>query len=79
MNTEIDEGKFTKEQLKSMLQKKSQFYDGPLEGIYFRVDDDKYLKDRAKVVRHDFLTHNGDGEVEHWSKAKLVKNIVKYT
>ena len=75
---QIDHGNFTIEKLKELLNQKSSFYDGPIEGIYLRIDDDKYLKQRAKVVRHDFLEKGEDNEVEHWSKKQLVKNTVKY-
>lgn len=74
----VAEGKFTKEQLEALLKSRSQFYSGPVEGIYIRVDDGLYLRDRAKIVRPDFLEKEDDGEVEHWSKKSLVKNIVKY-
>lgn len=66
--------------LKAMLQNNSKFYNGPLEGIYLRIDDGKWLKERAKVVRADFLhgAESSGSEVEHWSKKQLVKNIVRY-
>lgn len=83
------------DELRTMLANaQSKFYDGPAEGFYFRVDDDNqdgvvptpdgaqgFLMSRAKIVRHDFLqaATNEDGEVEHWSKAKLVRNIVQYS
>lgn len=70
----IAQGNFTTEQLKKMLDTKSQFHDGFVEGLYVRVDDGEYLKDRAKVVRPDFLQ-----EIDtHWSKKTLVKNLLAF-
>ena len=64
--------------MKALLNTNSKYYNGPLEGIYMRVDDGEYLVHRAKVVRPDFLEKSDDSEVEHWSKKQLVKNVVKY-
>ena len=77
------------EQLIAMLKaQQSQFYDGPAEGLYFRIgkkkrtsslsyiaENEKFLEDRAKIVRPDFLP---DPNVTHWSKNIPVKNIVTY-
>jgi hypothetical protein len=75
---QLGQGNYTLEQLKALLNQTSQFYSGPIEGIYLRVDNDKFLSQRAKVVRADFLEKGEDSEVEHWSKKQLVKNTVKY-
>ena len=50
---------------------KSNYYDGIVEGVYVRINDDNYTINRGKVVRTDFLS--GD---EHWSKAQITKNII---
>jgi atypical dual specificity phosphatase len=75
----IAQGNFTIEQLLEMLNRKSQFYEGPLEGIYIRVQDNKTLKQRAKIVRHDFLQKDSnDQEVRHYSKNIMIRNILKF-
>lgn len=63
---------------------KSQYYDGIVEGVYLRVCDDKNTKDRAKIVRKDFICGSGDGQtaggsnnVRHWTKAQLTKNVLQ--
>jgi len=57
--------------LLALMDRRSRFADGPLEGIYVRVEDARRRRtvDRGKVVRGDFLA--GDW---HWSKGPLVKN-----
>lgn len=50
----------------------SKFYDGPIEGIYIRVCDNMWLKERAKIVRNDFLSGN-----EHWTKNIMTINKIK--
>ena len=77
--TRLGNGKYTLDQLKQMLKtQQSSFYNGPLEGLYFRIDNNQFLKERAKAVRSDFLGVDNGEEVEHWSKKQLVKNIVRY-
>ncbi len=71
-------GKFTQDQISALLNTNSRFYNGPIEGVYLRIDDGKWLSQRAKVVRPDFLEKGEDEEVEHWSKKQLVKNIIKF-
>jgi len=50
----------------------SPLYDGPMEGIYLRQEDESWLIRRAKVVRAEFVQQIG----EHWSKKPLVPNKV---
>jgi len=58
-----------------MLQTPSHFYDGPVEGIYLRLENENEQEpERAKIVRPDFL--QSDSFDVHWSKNELVKNIV---
>eukprot|EP01087_Luapelamoeba_hula_P017160 TRINITY_DN5387_c2_g1_i1.p1 TRINITY_DN5387_c2_g1~~TRINITY_DN5387_c2_g1_i1.p1 ORF type:complete len:312 (+),score=91.76 TRINITY_DN5387_c2_g1_i1:44-937(+) len=135
----LHNGVLTREGYDELLQSKSSFHDGFIEGVYVRVDEDDnegldmaqfqaghragrgkgrqptakpkaksaaakktkppsthtttttthnnnnntddttehYLLDRAKIVRGDFLPLE-DPDVTHWSRQKLVKNIVKY-
>ncbi|KAL6080664.1 ERI1 exoribonuclease 3 [Balamuthia mandrillaris] len=44
------------------------------EGEEENAEQRTYLLARAKVVRHDFL----EEDITHWSRQKLVKNIVRY-
>jgi atypical dual specificity phosphatase len=67
----IYRGKATLDKLKALVQTKSVFYDGIIEGIYIRSFDENKLRYRAKIVRADFIA--GD---EHWTKGKQVLNTV---
>jgi atypical dual specificity phosphatase len=57
----------------------SDYYNGPIEGIYVRVCEDDYTVDRAKIVRHDFLSGNQDitEKFQHWASKDLVENSIK--
>ena len=57
------------EMLSSVL---SSFYNGPMEGIYLRNENDNRLISRAKLVRREFV----DQISEHWSKKRMVKNLL---
>jgi len=48
---------------------RSMFYDGVVEGLYFRREEGKWLVDRAKVVREDFIAGN-----ERWNRGGVVPN-----
>ncbi|XP_057295836.1 uncharacterized protein LOC130624275 [Hydractinia symbiolongicarpus] len=66
----LDEDKLLK-----LLETKSQFYDGFVEGLVLRIDEDEtgvsdVFSKRAKVVRPDFLQQIE----EQWTKQKYVKN-----
>eukprot|EP00794_Sanderia_malayensis_P014062 gene14061-15528_t len=78
----IDEKQFKNvEELLSLLQTPSKFYDGPVEGIYLRINDDKqkqndvadqgFLLNRAKIVRPGFI-QNIEAQ---WTRQKFTKNI----
>lgn len=72
----VGAGIYTPEQLQQLLKNsRSTHYDGPMEGLYLRIEKDGYLVERGKIVRADFLGE-GDGEVVHWSKKELIKNFV---
>ncbi|KAG2811295.1 hypothetical protein PC116_g19762 [Phytophthora cactorum] len=43
--------------------RRSQFYDGPVEGVYVKWERLGHVKERSKIVRSDFLA--GDA---HWSQ-----------
>ena len=51
----------------------SSFYDGPMEGIYIRQEDERWLVRRAKVVRSEFVQQI----TTHWSKQPLVRNRLR--
>ena len=59
-------------ELLALLEARSAFYDGPVEGAYLRVDDADglYNAHRGKIVRPDFI----QGITSHWSAHTLVKN-----
>ena len=58
-----------------LLDKPSHYRkNGNLEGIYIRIDGDKYLENRCKIVREDFIQQIK----EHWSAKDLKKNIIDY-
>lgn len=70
-------------QLLKWLDTQSAFYDGPVEGVYLRIDGDTpgqassphvYNVYRGKLVRPDFL----QGIEEQWTRQQLTKNIVTY-
>lgn len=64
---------FTKpDQLLALAHGPSRYYDGPVEGVYLRVQGaDGWLGERAKVVRGDFLCGN-----QHWAKNAIRLNGV---
>lgn len=68
----IGKGIFSFQQL-SELMGKSFFSDEPSEGIYLRHDEEKWLKDRAKLVRSEFI----ETVEEHWSRKKIIPNRLK--
>ncbi|EQC25842.1 hypothetical protein SDRG_16291 [Saprolegnia diclina VS20] len=57
-----------------LLETPSAFYDGPVEGIVIRREEDGVLVDRAKLVRDDFIQEIGD----HWAKKGVVKNQLHF-
>jgi atypical dual specificity phosphatase len=71
----INEGIFKFEDIKkfeNFAYTKSKYYDGLVEGVYLRIFDEenKYLKERAKIVRHNFLEDSD----KHWTHNKLTLN-----
>ncbi|UJR27839.1 hypothetical protein I4U23_009105 [Adineta vaga] len=56
--------------LKGMVHEPSQFYDGPVEGIYVKEEQNGQVINRGKIVRSDFIA----GITEHWDKAPIRKN-----
>eukprot|EP01080_Neovahlkampfia_damariscottae_P003823 gene3823-6984_t len=71
----IATGKFTKEEYLKFLET-SSFYKskGNLEGIYLRIDEGDFLKQRCKIVREDFIQ-----QIEqHWSTMEIEKNTIDF-
>ncbi len=68
------------DKLKSLVTTQSEYYDGPVEGIYVRAFDDNIVKFRGKIVRSDFICGDMDGNVDHWTKGHHTVNqlIKKY-
>ncbi|KAJ7576974.1 ATP dependent DNA ligase [Mycena floridula] len=56
-------------ELMAMIQTKSSFWDGRVEGIYVKVERDGKVVSRGKVVRGDFISGN-----DHWTKGNLSVN-----
>ncbi|KAH7330622.1 hypothetical protein B0J17DRAFT_678834 [Rhizoctonia solani] len=57
--------------LEKLVRSDSQFYPGPVEGIYVKVETESVVRQRGKVVREDFIAGN-----EHWSKGMIKWNTV---
>lgn len=68
----IKKGHFTMSELKRMLPI-SRLCDKPAEGIYLRFDQGAWLKQRAKLVRPEFIQSVG----EHWSRKGVRANQLK--
>ncbi|KAG6841574.1 hypothetical protein C0991_009609 [Blastosporella zonata] len=56
-------------ELRNMVQLPSKFWDGRVEGIYVKVENNSRVIARGKVVRSDFIAGN-----EHWSRGNLRVN-----
>ena len=54
--------------IQNLVQQDSSYTDGPIEGIYFRFLGGRFTKDRAKIVRSDFLA-----STKHWT-SQISKN-----
>ena len=68
----VQTGFFSFEQLKD-LTFTSYFGHSPAEGIYLRIDDEPWLKQRAKLVRPTFRQ-----KIEkHWSRQNICHNKIK--
>lgn len=58
--------------LVDMIQRRSSFYDGRVEGVYVKVEKDGRVRSRGKVVRSDFIAGN-----EHWTRGGVRPNVLK--
>jgi len=69
---EIKRGVFNKTQIIDLLTNVSSKLGAKnLEGLYLRLDNDQWLKSRAKVVRSDFIQNIST----HWRQETPVKNV----
>lgn len=57
------------EELRELVQKRSSYYDGRMEGVYLKVEKNGRVVSRGKVVRGDFIPGN-----EHWTRGNLRVN-----
>lgn len=62
-------GKFTLSDLNKFLSQ-SVFSDQPVEGLYLRYDHGEWLKQRAKLVRPEFI----QSVEQHWSRSVMMRN-----
>ncbi|KAG6817576.1 hypothetical protein H0H87_006953 [Tephrocybe sp. NHM501043] len=62
----------TDAKLRNMVQLQSKFWDGRVEGIYVKVEQNSCVVSRGKVVRSDFIAGN-----EHWTRGNLRVNGVE--
>ncbi len=69
----ITKGHFTLSELKGMLSI-SRLCDKPAEGIYLRFDQEDWLKQRAKLVRSEFIQSVG----WHWTRGGIKINQLKH-
>ena len=69
----LHEGKMpTDADLLAMIQRKSAFYDGRVEGVYVKVEASSSVRRRGKVVRSDFIAGN-----DHWTRGNLRVNTLR--
>jgi atypical dual specificity phosphatase len=68
----LHEGKMPADaDLLAMIQRKSAFYGGRVEGVYVKVEVNSSVRLRGKIVRSDFIAGN-----EHWTKGILRVNTL---
>jgi len=69
----IASGHFAFGELLEFLDQESQVGNDPMEGLYLRREESRWLTARAKLVRMEFSR-----EMEgHWSRRRLVKNRLR--
>ncbi len=67
----ICETLISKDDINHLINHRSALYNGPVEGLYLRIEDNEgYLVRRAKVVRSEF----SQAIEKHWSKTNLIVN-----
>lgn len=71
---ELGRGRFRLDELVKLLAH-SRLTDGPAEGLYVRREGDGWLRQRAKLVRAEFVQSIDD----HWSRRRLEPNLLART
>lgn len=66
----IKHGKFSLSEIKSLLYSQSQFSNKPAEGLYLRLDQGDWLKERSKLIRPAFI----QSVEQHWSRSGIKAN-----
>ena len=61
-------------QLLKLIEQNSIYSDGRVEGIYLKIFEGDYIKNRCKLVRNDFICGN-----DHWTKGGIKINKLKFT
>lgn len=67
----LAQGRFFYPEIEKILSK-SKLADQPAEGIYLRLDHDGWLKQRAKLVRPEFI----QAVEQHWSRSTIRPNRI---
>jgi hypothetical protein len=62
----------SKQDIAELLNTASKLYNGFVEGIYLRIENEEFVEKRCKLVRPDFVQNIE----EHWQKHKMVKNLI---
>ena len=70
---QIYQGKVNKQKLLDLIQQQSEYTNSRVEGVYLKIFDGDFVKNRCKLVRNDFLSSD-----KHWTKGKLEKNQLIY-
>lgn len=65
-------GRYCLAELEQLLSQ-SQLTDGSAEGLYLRVEQGGWLKERAKLVRPEFV----QTMMQHWSRAEIKPNRLR--
>jgi ATP-dependent RNA circularization protein (DNA/RNA ligase family) len=67
---EVARGRLTLPQLQRLTSQRSALGSEQLEGVYLRIENDRNLTARAKLVNQSFVT----GITNHWTKSPLQRN-----
>lgn len=68
-NNEENNETVNKEFLLKLMKEQSSYGDEIMEGVYIKICEDGWVKNRSKIVRSDFIAGN-----EHWSKGIITMN-----
>jgi atypical dual specificity phosphatase len=62
----------SRSRLLELIESTSRFYDGRVEGVVVKVENQGFVQERGKVVRGDFIAGN-----EHWTKGIIRQNGIQ--